>query len=266
MSDRESGGELACLRGHQAGVDALVWSPDGQVLASGSEDKTVRLWDRGSARELPILRGHEERVQEQPFRWSPDGELLQTDGFPPGWPNSTKEIVWDTVTGRRLYSGSELDNDFAFHFEDGDYGESSHDDIFTRNDGEAIFLQAKSRPPIAWFPVGITLETVDGRTWAGSSGSEVYLLRLEGTIPLAVGLVYDFATLRPTMAERLQGKRALFRIKLDLDSCCKPEEDDGVGYDCEGEDDEDEDYVGRSVTLPNEPDEGVDVLTVEAGA
>ena len=70
----DSGRELACLRGHGDVVNALSWSPDGCVLASGSADKTVQMWDRDSGRELACLRGHEGGVTA--LAWSPDGNVL----------------------------------------------------------------------------------------------------------------------------------------------------------------------------------------------
>ena len=53
-------------------------------------------------------------------------------------------------------------------------------DVSARKEGEAVFLQSRSQTPIAWFPVRMDLDSVYGLTWAGRSGSEFYVLRLEG--------------------------------------------------------------------------------------
>ena len=46
------------LKGHNDYVDALDFSRDGKTLATGSGDKTVRLWDVQSGKELAVLNGH----------------------------------------------------------------------------------------------------------------------------------------------------------------------------------------------------------------
>jgi WD40 repeat protein len=65
--------ELERLEGHDQRVTSVDFRGDGQVLASGSADDTVRLWSRDGA-PLGVLRGHTKPVTA--VAWSPDGATL----------------------------------------------------------------------------------------------------------------------------------------------------------------------------------------------
>jgi WD40 repeat protein len=60
--DMTTGKFLRQLTGHTNDVKSVAISPDGQTLASGSYDNTVRLWDVATGRELRQLTGHTEGV------------------------------------------------------------------------------------------------------------------------------------------------------------------------------------------------------------
>jgi WD40 repeat protein len=48
----------ASLRGHERGVNAAKFSPDGRTIASASSDLKAKLWDVETAKELLNLSGH----------------------------------------------------------------------------------------------------------------------------------------------------------------------------------------------------------------
>ena len=75
-------------------VTAVSFSPDGKTLASGSWDKTVRVWDLAAGKELQRL-SHDSYVTTVSF--SPDGKT-----FASGSEDKTVR-VWDLATGKELH-------------------------------------------------------------------------------------------------------------------------------------------------------------------
>ncbi len=72
--DVASGRRVATLRGHTDEVCSVAFLPDGSRLASGSNDRTICLWDLDTFDEAAQLRGHMDQVNDLAF--TPDGNTL----------------------------------------------------------------------------------------------------------------------------------------------------------------------------------------------
>ncbi len=57
-------------------VTSAQFAPDGKTVVTASGDKTARLWDVASGKELHVLRGHEGAVTSAEF--APDGKTVVT--------------------------------------------------------------------------------------------------------------------------------------------------------------------------------------------
>jgi WD40 repeat protein len=72
------GPELRSMEDHTQPVTSVAFAPDAQMLASASDDGTVRLWRTRDGTALPVLNSHSGRIHTVAF--APDGQMVAAGG------------------------------------------------------------------------------------------------------------------------------------------------------------------------------------------
>ncbi|HLO14565.1 MAG TPA: AAA family ATPase [Anaerolineales bacterium] len=170
---------LQYLRGHTHFVKSVALSPDGKILASGSRDDTIILWDMETGQPIgqPLV-GHTGSVDSVAF--SPDGRMLASGS------EDTSIILWDVETrqpiGKPLISYMKYVFSVAFS-PDGKMLAAASQDIFLwdvktgQPIGEPLSGHTDSVNSVVFSPDGKTLAS-------GSDDTTIMLWNVETRQPI----------------------------------------------------------------------------------
>ena len=175
---------LKRLEGHSGAVRSIEFNHDAALVVTASDDRTVRLWDTQSARQLASVRVDDKPAQSAHF--NVDGTLFVTSS------DGDAATVWESPTGKpiaslRVHSGGISEGVF----------DPSGSKIATRGgDGtvriweartgkQLLILEGHNNPPssVAFDQTGKRIVSTSGQrhdraiVWDAVTGSE--LLRLE---------------------------------------------------------------------------------------
>ena len=87
--------ETIIQKGHELAVVSVAVSSDSNYVATGSKDKSIKLWDRSTGREIRSFLGHEATVTGIEF--TADGKYLVSGG------NDRAIRIWDVYSGNEVY-------------------------------------------------------------------------------------------------------------------------------------------------------------------
>lgn len=176
------------IKGHYAGVSCIDFSPDGRFLASGGgykenkvvefdgyEEKSARLWDVKTGKEIRRFKGHESYINDCAF--SPDSRFLATAS------QDYTARVWNIETGKEVQR-------FTLKKEDFKELDKENELIFDKNSLEKARLLNKSNGILCvdFSPDGKQIATGSGnlqvyykhdtsaRVWSVETGMQILRL------------------------------------------------------------------------------------------
>ena len=96
----ESGQVIKELPGHNDDITAIAFSPDGSLLASGSGDTNIKLWNVKKGSFIETLRGNTSGVLALDF--NDDGSRLVSGSGDKLFGGKSELIVWDVKKSKKI--------------------------------------------------------------------------------------------------------------------------------------------------------------------
>ncbi|GAX43692.1 WD repeat protein with Ser/Thr protein kinase motif [Tolypothrix sp. NIES-4075] len=90
----ENSDQPSTLKGHSSDVNSVTFSPDGQMLVTGSDDRTIKLWNLTTKQEIRTFKGHTSYIYA--IAISPDGQTIAS-----GSVDKTIKL-WNLNTGKEI--------------------------------------------------------------------------------------------------------------------------------------------------------------------
>jgi DNA-binding beta-propeller fold protein YncE len=184
VSDLGSGEVINVLTGHSDLVFSLAINPEGNILASGSLDKTVKIWDLGKGELIYTLSERADPIYSVAF--SPDGNLVASGGssrYKSIHDRLTTIYLWNSKTGElvdKLIGHSKRIDSLAFSPNGNIIASHSYDQtikIWNLNTREIIYtisLDSEGCKTVAITPDGNNLVSTDEnniKIWNLATGS-----------------------------------------------------------------------------------------------
>ena len=163
--------------GHERSVNSLTWSPDGMQIASGSQDRTIKIWDV-TTKTVQWSASIDHKVTS--LDWSSDGKLLAAGFLSRGfkvWDMLRQELVTERPSSGRIHKVSwHPQGNMLAVCEDENWYLLNHDDWSVKHQQEISRGRA-----IAYSPDGSQIAVAHGEAvsiW--DSGGETKLAQLNG--------------------------------------------------------------------------------------
>lgn len=199
--------QLFTYRGHSSAVWSVAWSPDSKRIVSGSNDRTVQVWNAGDGGDSFTYRGHLSSVDV--VTWSPDGQFIASgsdDGtvqvcnasnmstvlIYPGHTSNVNALAW-SPNGQLIASGS-VDRTVQ---------------VWNANVGSVVFIysgHADMLWGVTWSPDGERVASCseDGtvQVWNADGGGDVFTYRGHTDVVFGVAWSPDGARIASCSADQ----------------------------------------------------------------